>query len=211
MLTEGVIDAAVICEPEFTLPKACEWETWREEPLVVLAHRGIAQRDTYRILREEPLIRYDRKQWGGRLADDYLKHCGIFPKDRYELDSLETIAVLVDRQLGVSLVPDWAPPWPAGLSLTKLALPQRFKNRRVGLLWRRSSARIRLVQALLAEARLHDFNNLTNGISVAAEDRIFQPSAIQEPHSNAPIRSARNVDQKTPLKLVKFPSSSKSK
>jgi len=176
MLTEGAIDAAVICEPEFELPKTCEWETWREEPLVVLVHRGIAQRDTFDILREEPLIRYDRKQWGGRLADNYLKRCGIFPKDRYELDSLETIAVLVDRQLGVSLVPDWAPPWPAGLSLTKLSLPQPFQKRRVGLLWRRSSARIRLVHALLAEARLHDFNNLPNETCSAARDSGRLPS-----------------------------------
>jgi DNA-binding transcriptional LysR family regulator len=209
MLIEGTIDAAVISEPEFALPKACEWMTWREEPLVVLAHRGIAERDTFKILRDEPLIRYDRRQWGGRLADNYLKHCGIFPKDRYELDSLETIAVLVDRQLGVSLVPDWAPPWPAGLLLTKLALPQRFQKRRVGLLWRRSCARIRLVHALLAEARLHNFNNLANEICVTAEDGRVQPSAIQDSHSNAPIKRARSVDQRTPLNLVNFPSGSK--
>jgi DNA-binding transcriptional LysR family regulator len=61
---------------------------------------------------------------------------------------------LLDRQLGVSLVPDWAPPWPEALTLAKLPLPQPFDKRRVGVVWRRASARIRLVQALLAEARL---------------------------------------------------------
>jgi DNA-binding transcriptional LysR family regulator len=54
--------------------------------------------------------------------------------------------------LGVSLVPDWAPPWPAGLNLRKIPLPQPFECRRIGLLWRRFSPRIRLVRALAAVA-----------------------------------------------------------
>lgn len=158
-VNEGELDAAVIVEPRFALPKTCEWTTWREEPLVVLAHRGIAGRDAHRILQVEPFIRYDRKQWGGRLADDYLQHCGLHPQDRYELDSLEAIAVLVDRQLGVSLVPDWSRPWPEGLALTRIALPQAFRTRKVGVLWRRASPRLRLVQALLTEARQHGFKS----------------------------------------------------
>jgi DNA-binding transcriptional LysR family regulator len=152
---DGQLDAAVIIQPHFTLPKTCEWTTWREEPLVVLTHRGIKERDAHHILLTEPFIRYDRQQWGGRLADEYLHKYDLHPHDRYELDSLDAIAVLVDRQLGVSLVPDWAPPWPEGLTLTKIPLPQPFENRLIGAIWRRTSARIHLVQALLAEARLH--------------------------------------------------------
>lgn len=150
----GELDAAVIIEPEFVLQKTYEWVTWREEPLIVLAHRGIKERDAHKILQTQPFIRYDRKQWGGRLADNYLKAHGLHTKDRYELDSLEAIAVLVDRKLGVSLVPEWARPWPENLQLLKIELPSSFDKRKVGLLWRRASARISLVQALLAEARL---------------------------------------------------------
>jgi DNA-binding transcriptional LysR family regulator len=152
---DGQLDAAVIIQPKFTLPKNCEWKTWRKEPLIVLVHRGIKERDAHRIIQNQPFIRYDRQQWGGRLADEYLQRYDLHPQDRYELDSLEAIAVLVDRQLGVSLVPDWAPPWPQNLILTKIPLPKPFENRRVGLLWRLASARIHLVTALLAEARLH--------------------------------------------------------
>jgi DNA-binding transcriptional LysR family regulator len=128
----------------------------------MLVHSGIVERDTYKILQEQPFIRYDRKQWGGRIADNYLRHCGLSPRDRYELDSLEAIAVLVDRKLGVSLVPDWAPPWPEGLSLTKISLPQPFQKRRVGVLWRRSSAQIRLIHAFLTEARLYQPSSKSN-------------------------------------------------
>ncbi|MEI9983714.1 MAG: LysR substrate-binding domain-containing protein [Aliidongia sp.] len=151
-VNDGELDAAVVVAPQFALPKTCGWATWREEPLVVLVHRGITDTDPHRILASEPFLRYDRRQWGGRLAETYLQHAGIRPQDRYELDSLEAIAVMVDRELGVSLVPDWAPPWPEGLTLTKLALPHPFEKRRIGLVWRRASACIRLVEALLAEA-----------------------------------------------------------
>jgi DNA-binding transcriptional LysR family regulator len=81
------------------------------------------------------------------------RKAGIRPKDRYELDGLELIAVMVDRGLGVTLLPDWAPPWPEGLSLRKLALPDRSPVRRTGLLWNRASLRARLVRALLERAQ----------------------------------------------------------
>jgi DNA-binding transcriptional LysR family regulator len=148
----GELDAAVIVEPQVELPKTCDWMVWREEPFVVLAPRAMKETGAHRLLETQPFIRYDRNQLGGRLADKYLQKVKIRPQDRYELDSLEAIAVLVDRGLGVSLVPDWAPPWPEGLNLRKIPLPQPFERRRIGLLWRRSSTRIRLVQVLAAGA-----------------------------------------------------------
>ena len=160
-VNSGELDAAVIVEPQFSLPKTCAWETWREEPLILLTPRNVTEKDPHKILQAYPFIRYDRKQWGGRLAEDYLQRYELKVQDRYELDSLETIAVLVDRQLGVSMVPDWAPPWPEGLAVKKLALPLSTEKRRVGLLWRRSTPRIRLVQALLAEAQLHETSSMT--------------------------------------------------
>lgn len=151
-VVSGELDAAVIVEPQVEMPKTCDWMLWREEPFVVLAPRSMKETGAHRLLETQPFIRYDRNQLGGRLADKYLQKVKIHPQDRYELDSLEAIAVLVDRGLGVSLVPDWAPPWPEGLNLRKIPLPQPFERRHIGLLWRRSSPRIRLVQALTADA-----------------------------------------------------------
>jgi DNA-binding transcriptional LysR family regulator len=151
-VTSGELDAAVIVEPQVEVPKTCDWTLWREEPFVVLAPRSMKEMNAHRLLETQPFIRYDRNQLGGRLADKYLQMVKIRPQDRYELDSLEAIAVLVDRGLGVSLLPDWAQPWPEGLNLRKIPLPQPFERRRIGLLWRRSSSRIRLVKALDANA-----------------------------------------------------------
>lgn len=40
-IISGDLHAAVIIEPQFSMPKTCDWVTWRAEPLIVLAHRGI--------------------------------------------------------------------------------------------------------------------------------------------------------------------------
>jgi hypothetical protein len=68
------------------------------------------------------------------------------PRERFELAGLEAVATLVDQGLGVALVPDWAPPWPEGLSLAKLPVPDRSFVRRIGLIWTRDSVRVRLVR-----------------------------------------------------------------
>lgn len=149
----GELDAAIVLQAPFILPKTCDWELLREEPLVVLAPAAMAGRDPHELLASEPLIRYDRQQWGGRQADQYLRLAGIVPRERFELNALNAIAVMVDRGLGVSLVPDWARPWPEGLQLARIPLPRAFEPRRIGIVWSRSTIRIRLVIAFLQEAR----------------------------------------------------------
>ncbi len=149
----GELDAAVVLEAPFTLPKTCGWELLREEPLVLLAPEALAGRDPHALLASEPLIRYDRQQWGGRLADQYLRAAGIVPNERFELNALNAIAVMVDRGLGVSIVPDWARPWPEGLKVVCLPLPLPSEPRRIGVVWSRSTIRQRLVTAFLREAK----------------------------------------------------------
>ena len=149
----GELDAAVVLQAPYNLPKTCYWQLLREEPLVMIAPARLAGRDPHELLRTEPLIRYDRNQWGGRVADDYLRRAGIVPRERFELNGLNAIAVMVDRGLGVSLVPDWAKPWPEGLDLVRIPLPLPSEPRRIGMVWSRSTVRIRLVTVLLQESR----------------------------------------------------------
>jgi DNA-binding transcriptional LysR family regulator len=148
----GDLDAAFVLQAPFSLPKTCDWQLLREEPLIVLAPKSMAHRDAHDVLANEPLIRYDRTQWGGRQADDYLRKVGITPRERFELNALNAIAVMVDRGLGVSLVPDWARPWPEGVQLARLPLPQEAEPRRIGVIWSRASVRLRLVTVLLQES-----------------------------------------------------------
>jgi DNA-binding transcriptional LysR family regulator len=96
-----------------------------EELFIVLTPASLRARNPHGVLASEPFIRLDRAAWTGRMVDRYLRHTGIRPHERLELDVLEAVAVMVDRGLGVSLVPDWAPPWPEGLSIRKMPLPGR--------------------------------------------------------------------------------------
>lgn len=149
----GELDAAIVLEAPFALHKTCGWELLREEPLVVLAPESMAGRDPHELLATQPLIRYDRNQWGGHQVDEYLRMARIKPRERCELNALNAIAVMVDRGLGVSLVPDWARPWPEGLRLVRIPLPRAIGPRRIGVVWSRSTIRIRLVTAFLEDAR----------------------------------------------------------
>ncbi|WP_118180460.1 LysR family transcriptional regulator [Paraburkholderia phosphatilytica] len=148
----GELDAAVLVHPLTDLPKSCDWHTFREEPLVLLTPATMQVDDVHRAIETEPFVRYDRNAVGGQLADAYLRQHSLQPRQRCELDGLDAIAVLVDRGLGVSLVPDWLGSRFAGLSLTRWPIPHAFPKRAVGLLWNRSSVRIRLVRAFLEAA-----------------------------------------------------------
>src|SRR5437879_6407715 len=108
----GDLDAAILARPPFAIPKVCDWRVLREEPLIVLTPASAPLHHPHVILASEPFIRPDRKAWAGQLADGYLRRAGIRPRERFELDCLEAIATMIDRGLGVSLVPDWPPPWP---------------------------------------------------------------------------------------------------
>lgn len=151
-VVRGDLDAAMIVEPRFTIPKTCSWRTLRTEPLVTLIPGDMPEEDPHKILAREPLIRYDRNHWGGQIVDRYLRKFGIVTHDRLELDALDAIATLVDRGLGVALVPDWAPPWPAGLSIQKLAVNNNIFVRRIGLLSAHMSPRARLTRILHDES-----------------------------------------------------------
>jgi len=150
---EGQLDVAVCLHPAFALAKTFDWFLLREEPLVLLAPRHLAGADPHELLRSTPLIRYDRRLGGGKQAARYLRAAGIRPRERFELSSLLAIAMMVDRGLGVSLVPDIASPLLAGLKLAKIALPMPSAVRRFGMLWLRASPRLRLIQGFVQSAR----------------------------------------------------------
>lgn len=46
---------------------------------------------------------------------------------------------MASNGLGVSILPDWAQPWPEGVRLSLLPLPGKPVHREIGLLWPRST------------------------------------------------------------------------
>jgi len=148
---DGDIDAAIITQPPFALPKTCDWAagsgraSGRADRCL-----GIAARRPCHLASEPSFVRAYPMGWTpGRWL---FAPCRIRPRERYELHALDAISVLVDRGLGVSLVPDWAPPWPRACHFEKLPIADRTFARRIGILWTRSSVRLRLVQSFVKEA-----------------------------------------------------------
>ena len=144
----GELDAAFIVRPHFPIPKSTGWLMLREEPQVLIAPEGLALDDPRAAIESYPFIRYDRNQWGGQIVERYLRQHGLKVREWLELDALDAIAALVDRGLGIAIVPDWAPPWPEGLRLQKRPLPGGGV-RQTGILWGRSGARIAATRALV--------------------------------------------------------------
>ena len=150
---QGELDAAVCLHPSFALAKTFDWTLLREEPLVLLVPRQLAHLDPHTLLRTQPLIRYDRSLGGGQMVERYLRAAQSAPQERFELSSLVAIAMMVDRGLGVSLVPDTALNLPDGQGVVRLALPEESQSRRFGVMWLRSSARLPLIHKLVECAR----------------------------------------------------------
>lgn len=144
----GELDAAVIVRPQFAVPKSIGWMTVRQEPLILIAPESMALGDPHAAIERHPFIRYDRNQWGGQIVDRYLRQHALKVREWLELDALDAISALVNRGLGVAIVPDWAPPWPEGLKLQKLLLAGGGV-RETGVLWSRSGARIAAIRAFV--------------------------------------------------------------
>ena len=148
----GELDLAVCLHPSFDLTKDFEWEQLREEPLMVLAPTIWGERHPHELLRNEPLIRYDSALGGEKQASLYLRKHGIVPRERFKLSSLVAIAMMVERRLGVSIIPDTSSPLTKRLKVTPIALPDEVERRRFGMIWQRSSAHMRLIDGLIKAA-----------------------------------------------------------
>ncbi len=101
------LDAAILVEPPFALPKSLKKKTIRKEQLLLISKtkEPLLPKD---ILSNKPYICYDSQSWGGKIAERYLADNNIFPETLCELDALETIQILVEKGLGASLVPNWS-------------------------------------------------------------------------------------------------------
>ncbi|MBI1771018.1 MAG: LysR family transcriptional regulator [Burkholderiales bacterium] len=101
------IDAAILVAPAFELPKSLTVYRIKTENLVLLS-RHMPQDDIQSTLQSKPYLRYDPTAWGGRYAEKYLKDQGLKLQAMCDLDALETIAMLVADDVGVSLIPHWS-------------------------------------------------------------------------------------------------------
>lgn len=151
-VANGELDAAIVVEPQFSVPKNCVWQPFMEEPLVVVAPAHFEGGDAHELLSTQPFIRYDRNIYGGQLADRYLRDHRLRPKQRLEIDGLLAIVSLVHEGIGVSLIPDWSSMW-RSLDVARIPLPHRAPVRRNGLIWNKQGHHAKMAASIFRDAQ----------------------------------------------------------
>ena len=146
------LDAAIAMEAPYELPKSLGWQLLREEPFVLAVHKRHAEKNPHQLLRSQPYIRFERGNWGARSPDNYLRRVGITPNDRFELNAIEAIGVMVSKDLGVALLPRSTNKFLARLDIVGIPLPEPCEPRRFGLIWSRASPRLSLIKAFTKTA-----------------------------------------------------------
>ncbi|MBC3269890.1 LysR family transcriptional regulator [Pseudomonas sp. SWRI81] len=136
LVDAGEIDMAVIIRPPFSLQSDLRWTTLALEPYRLIVPRDVQGDDWAGLLSSQPFIRYDRSSFGGRQVDRFLRQMHFTPREVCELDELEAIIKLVEKSVGVALVPQTArePQWPAGVRAVDLG--DHTFHRDIGLVHR---------------------------------------------------------------------------
>jgi len=140
LVDRGEIDAALVSDPPAGLDPDLVWNALYDEPLVVIAPIGCEAKTDVQLLKELPFIRFSRSAWAGRLIHKSLTRRHIKVNQCMETDSLEAIALMVSRGLGVSVVPlrPIADPFPAPLCVVPFG--ENAVLRTIGMVSRVGSA-----------------------------------------------------------------------
>jgi len=132
----GEIDMAVIIKPPFALPSELAWRSLVTEPFALLVPAALKSHPWRDLIRSEPFIRYDRRSFGGRQVDRFLRRMRLTVRDAIELDELQAIVQLVARGLGVALIPQTAGVGKLPRAVTVLELGDDTFHREIGLVER---------------------------------------------------------------------------
>jgi DNA-binding transcriptional LysR family regulator len=101
----GMLDAAILTEPP-RMNAGLGARTILEERLLVVAPGdSLGERDV-ELLTGLPFVRFNRRAGVGRVIDAALRERGIEVQERMELDSIESILMMVSRGLGVAVAPE---------------------------------------------------------------------------------------------------------
>lgn len=150
LVERGAVDAAILSQPT-NIEDKLEWQPFASEPLVLLCAPDTCEKDPLVLLKKRPYIRHTRRAAVGQLADQWLGDRSISVHGSMEMESLESVASMVQHDLGVSIVPDLCVADSIFQSLVRLPLPEPRFVRTLGLLTRADSRKHLLINAILEQ------------------------------------------------------------
>jgi len=151
-LIEKKVDVIIIVTPPFVCPKYLKLTALYSEQLGLVSNTNNELNITASLL-TKPYIQYDRNAWGGAIADSYLVDNDIHVKSLCEIDALESIVLMVKREMGVSLMPIWRGLEDVADRISVLPIPSKKYQRHITLISHRQVGKEPLVRAF-SEAAL---------------------------------------------------------
>lgn len=147
----GALDAAIVTEPA-ALPEALRSEVIMRERLALISAVDSGAPPALEEIPRHPFIRFNRKAGVGRIIDRFLTSKALRPDDFMELDSIEAILAMVERAIGIAIVPE-RPLEAYRQRVAMRPLDDPEANRNVSLVYPASSEKMSLLEAVLALLR----------------------------------------------------------
>lgn len=139
---DGVLDAAIVAESPYTLPKNVQWTLLYEEQMIFIYPKG----KDHTVL---PFIRFEPRTWTGELVDQVIRSNQLEIQNSIVVNSVEAIIELVRQGLGYAIVPKLANvQWDKDKQIETKNPPRKAIYRRVGLLERKNHGRKKITQAI---------------------------------------------------------------
>ncbi|MFL9903158.1 LysR family transcriptional regulator [Paraburkholderia fungorum] len=104
-VARGELDAAVVTQPLTPIDASLIAHPLFSEPFGLIAPIERSGTPLRELLATTPFLQFDREAWTGAMIEAYLRRKRLTFTPIIELNSLEAIAAMVARGLGVSIVP----------------------------------------------------------------------------------------------------------
>lgn len=150
------LDLAVMIRPPLRLSKDLTWTTALREPYVAIAPAATTETDLRLLMDNHRFIRYNRYSHGGQIVDQYLRQHRIPVDETMELDEPAVILKMVEKGLGVSIIPATLALHNLETNVRILPLGRKAIYRELGVLQTRSSQAdpiaVAMIEAVLQSA-----------------------------------------------------------
>lgn len=142
------LDMAVMIKPHFGIPSDLEWMPLIDDIFVAVAASSVKESmDEWPS--QLPFIRYDRRSFGGRIVDRFLRRHKILIREGMELDEPNIIVKMVAQGLGWSIIPAALLDLTSVSSIQTAKLPGDPVYRNIGLLIRPPVAEASAIRVLV--------------------------------------------------------------
>ena len=140
-LDAGEIDLAITIRPPFGLLPELSWLPLVREPFMLIVPASIEGSNWRDVVQAHPFLRYERKSFGGRMVEKFLRNQRLAVQESIELDEIQGLFQMVANGLGVALIPMVQAHLPLPANVRALPLGEHTFYREVGLLQTKAKAR----------------------------------------------------------------------